>query len=95
MKEDKPAKTVEEKVEEIVESKQKVEEVKANDNLTLMREKLLEIKTINDEVEAEELRSEELRAKKMLGGRADAGQPEESQEQKDEKEAAEILSELQ
>ena len=91
MKEDKPAETVEEKVEEIAESKQKVEEVKveptASETLRLRKE--------NDEYEAEVNRKQEIRAREALGGRADAGQPEESQEQKDEKEAAEILSELQ
>ncbi len=91
MTKDKPAETVEEKVEEIAESKQKVEEVKveptASETLRLRKE--------NDEYEAEVNRKQEIRAREALGGRADAGQPEESQEDKDKKEATEILREFQ
>ncbi len=91
MKEDKVPETVEEKVEEIAESKQKVEEVKVEP----IPSETLRLRKENDEYEAEVNRKQEIRAREALGGRADAGQPEESQEQKDEKEAAEILSELQ
>ncbi len=90
-KEDKPAETVEEKVEEIVESKQQVEEVKVEP----IPSETLRLKQENDAYEAELNRKNELRARETVGGRAEAGQPEESQEQKDEKEAADILSELQ
>ena len=50
------------------------------------------LKAENDKLEAEYLRSQELKAKLALGGRAQAGQVEENQEDKDEKEAAELLS---
>lgn len=50
------------------------------------------LKEKNDKFEAEIQRAEELKAKMNLGGRAVAGEPGESQQDKDDKEAAELVS---
>jgi len=92
MSKDKVPETVEEKVEELVEGKQKTEEIPDDDILSKTRKRLQELKEVNDAIEAENMRAEEERAKKQLGGKSLAGQPQESQEDKDEKEAADILS---
>ncbi len=50
------------------------------------------LKAETEKLEALFLRNQEIKAKMAVGGRAQAGQAEESQEDKDEKEAAELLS---
>jgi len=79
-----------EKVEELAESKPKIEEPK-DDTLSDVEKNLLKLKEANDNLAKELLRQEQLRAKIALGGRAEAGKVEISPEEKASKDAEEIL----
>ncbi len=87
MSEDKPAETVEKKVEELAEAKDKVEPEKVEPSIP----ESMKLKEENDALEAELLRKEELRARAMAGGQTQAGHVEKTDEDKDKEEAARIL----
>ena len=85
MTDEKPAETVEEKVEEIAETKQKVDEVETEENMT---EKIAKMKADNDAMEIEQIRAEKLRT---MSGRG-IKEPEKNAKQEADEEAKRILS---
>jgi len=80
-----------EKVEEIADSKDKVDEKTPTDTLSEITKNLEDLKKANDETEKELLRQEELRAKVAIGGRAIGAAQDETEEEKAVREAAKIL----
>ncbi len=86
----KEEKELKEKVEELVEGKQKVEEPEKSE----FDKQLEALRADNERMQAELLKQEELKAKILLGGRAEAGQPQKSQLDLDQEEAAERLKEF-
>ena len=58
-------KELKKEIKELVEEIPKAKEVKVEDSLSLVQDKLLETKKLNDDLEAEQMRSEELRDKQM------------------------------
>lgn len=88
MSEDKPAETVEEKVEELAEAMPKTEETNQDDNLTELINK-------NKLMEEQLIKQEQLKAKLMVDGRGEAGQQPQTEQEKADAEAKEILSKFQ
>jgi len=89
--EEKPKDDLKAKADELIEGKQKTEEVEAADNLSEVTANFEKLKKVNDETEAELIRQEELRAKVLIGGKSTGAGPEETDEEIADKEAKEIL----